>query len=187
MKKISIILSFVVIALCFANCKINRQDKLIGYWKVVPFTDPDSATTVTYWIFYAGDRLEVYNISTVDSLGNHTDVSELTSIQAQANTKEAKSDSTIFASLSARNRGVIAGDTVKFSVFSYNTDGKIINIQMADETAASRYVSGSHDICGSYWMDEIKKNKRLKIVRRKDPLGEKGGAYLRFELVKVKR
>ena len=170
MKKISIILSLVAIALCFASCKINRQDKLIGYWKVVPFTDPDSAAAVTYWIFYAGDRLEVYSLSTVDSLGNHTDISELTASQTQ--NKVEKSDSAIFASLSTRHRGLVAGDTVRFSVFSYNTDGKIIK--------------GSHDICGKYWMDEIKKNKRLKLVRRKDPSGSKGGAYLRFEMVKIK-
>ena len=73
MKKLSIILPFVIIALCFANCKINRQDKLIGSWKVVPFTDPDSATNIKYWIFFAGDRLEVYSVSTVDSLGNRPD------------------------------------------------------------------------------------------------------------------
>ena len=186
MKRLSIILSLVVVALSFSTCKINRQDKLIGQWKVVPFTDPDSATSVTYWIFYAGDRLEVYNVSTVDSLGNHTEVSELSAIQLN-NNKEAKSDSAIFASLSKHNRGLIAGDTVKFQVLSYNTDGKIINIQQADEAAGLHYVSGSHDICGTYWMDEVKKNKRLKIVRRKDPQGSKGGAYLRFELVKVKR
>lgn len=184
MKKISIILSLVAIALCFASCKINRQDKLIGYWKVVPFTDPDSAAAVTYWIFYAGDRLEVYSLSTVDSLGNHTDISELTASQTQ--NKVEKSDSAIFASLSARHRGLVAGDTVRFSVFSYNTDGKIINIQMADETGGAKYIKGSHDICGKYWMDEIKKNKRLKLVRRKDPSGSKGGAYLRFEMVKIK-
>ena len=185
MKKISIILSFVAIALCFATCKINRQDKLIGYWRVIPFTDPDSATSISYWIFYAGDRLEVYSISSVDSLGNHADMSEIA--VKPVDNKDVKSDSAIFASLSAHKRGVLPGDTIRFEVLSYNTDGKIINIEMADATAGSKYISGGYSVCGTYWMDEIKKNKRLKIVRRKDPKGDKGGAYMRYELVKVKK
>lgn len=183
MKKLSIILPFVIVALCFANCKINRQDKLIGSWKVVPFTDPDSATTKAYWIFYAGDRLEVYSVSTVDSLGNHIEPTEETTKKSN---DDYKSDTAIINSIKARKRGLIVGDTVSFEVFSYNTDGKIINILLPDAAANAFYIAGSHNICGEYWMDEVKKNKRLKIVRKKDPQGEKGGAYLRFELVKVK-
>ena len=183
MKKLSIILPFIIVALCFANCKINRQDKLIGSWKVVPFTDPDSATNIKYWVFYAGDRLEVYSVSTVDSLGNR----DSTAVIGKADKDSpAKTDSAIFASLASRNRKIIVGDTLTFEIFSYNTDGKIINILMPDASANDHYIAGSRDICGEYWMDEVKKNKRLKIVRRKDPKGEKGGAYLRFELVKVK-
>lgn len=184
MKRLSIILPFVIVALCFANCKINRQDKLIGSWKVVPFTDPDSATNIKYWIFFAGDRLEVYSVSTVDSLGNRSD--SATVIGKSDKNGSSKSDSAIYTSLTSRNRKVIIGDTLTFEVFSYNTDGKIINILKPDASANTHYISGSHDICGEYWMDEIKKNKRLKLVRRKDPNGEKGGAYLRYELVKVK-
>jgi hypothetical protein len=185
MKKISIILPFVIIALCFANCKINRQDKLIGSWKVVPFTDPDSATNVKYWIFYAGDRLEVYSLSTVDSLGNRPDSTTVIG-KSDKNNSTVKTDSAIYASLASRNRKVIIGDTLTFEVFSYNTDGKIVNILSTDASADSKYIAGSRAICGEYWMDEVKKNKRLKLVRRKDPKGEKGGAYLRIELVKVK-
>ena len=184
MKKLSIILPFVIIALCFANCKINRQDKLIGSWKVVPFTDPDSALSVSYWIFFAGDRLEVYSVSNVDSLKNHPEPTE-EAVKKSSNNVE-KSDSAIIASIKSRKRGVLPGDTVSFEVFSYNTDGKIINILKPDASANANYIAGSSDICGEYWMDEIKKNKRLKLVRRKDPKGEKGGAYLRYELVKVK-
>ncbi len=182
MKKLSIILPFVIIALCFANCKINRQDKLIGSWKVVPFTDPDSATNIKYWIFFAGDRLEVYSVSTVDSLGNRSDPETIVS----KSNGQVPTDSAIYAMLGSRKRKVIAGDTLTFEVFSYNTDGKIVNILMPDASESAHYIAGSSDICGEYWMDEIKKNKRLKLVRRKDPKGEKGGAYLRYELVKVK-
>ncbi len=182
MKKLSIILPFVIIALCFANCKINRQDKLIGSWKVVPFTDPDSATNIKYWIFFAGDRLEVYSVSTVDSLGNRPDPETIVS----KSNGQVPTDSAIYAMLGSRKRKVIAGDTLTFEVFSYNTDGKIVNILMPDASENAHYIAGSSDICGEYWMDEIKKNKRLKLVRRKDPTGEKGGAYLRYELVKVK-
>lgn len=183
MKKLSIILPFVIIALCFANCKINRQDKLIGSWKVVPFTDPDSSATTTYWIFFAGDRLEVYSVSNTDSLGNRPEAGTIVGKSDGI----VKTDSAIFASLKAgKKRGRMIGDTTIFQIFSYNTDGKIINILKTDASTDSRYIVGSGDICGEYWMDEVKKNKRLKLVRRKDPTGEKGGAYLRFELVKVK-
>ncbi len=203
MKKLSIILPFIVIAVCFANCKINRQDKLIGYWKQVPFTDPDSAVSETYWTFYAGDLLEIYTLSTVDSTGlkpkpattddqtdssdNNTDNQDDSSVDNADNQDE----SAVAAALKARKgtirRGLKNGDTLSFASYSYNTDGKIINILMPDLESDAHYVPGSKSICGKYWMDEIKKNKRLKIVRRKDPNGEKGGAYLRIELVKVKQ
>ena len=201
MKKLSIILPFVIIALCFANCKINRQDKLIGSWKVVPFTDPDSAVSETYWTFYAGDLLEVYTLSTVDSTGHkpataddQNDSSDDNSDnQDNSSTDNAdnQDNSTVATALKARKgtmrRGLNIGDTLSFASYSYNTDGKIINILMPDLSADANYVPGSKSICGEYWMDEIKKNKRLKLVRRKDPNGNKGGAYLRMELVKVKK
>lgn len=203
MKKLSIILSFIVIAMCFATCKINRQDKLIGYWKLVPFTDPDSAVSETYWVFYAGDLLEVYSLSTIDSTGHkpkpaNTDDQNNSSDQNTDNQNDSSADnnadsqdeSAVAAKLKSRRgtmrRGLNIGDTVSFASYSYNTDGKIVNILMPDLSADARYVPGSKDICGEYWMDEIKKNKRLKLVRRKDPKGDKGGAYLRMELVKVK-
>ena len=192
MKKLSIILPFIAIVMCFATCKINRQDKLIGNWKLVPFTDPDSAVAVTYWTFYAGDLLEIYSLSTVDSTGKKPNVSN-TDDQEESNVDESdnQADSVAATALKARKgtmrRGLNIGDTLSFASYSYNTDGKIVNILMPDLSADANYIPGSKDICGQYWMDEIKKNKRLKLVRRKDPKGEKGGAYLRMELVKVKK
>ena len=190
MKKLSIILPFIVIAMCFATCKINRQDKLIGYWKLVPFTDPDSAVSETYWTFYAGDLLEVYSLSTVDSTGHKPATADDQNNSSDDNS-DNQDDSAVAAALKARKgtmrRGLNIGDTLSFASYSYNTDGKIINILMPDLSADANYVPGSKSICGEYWMDEIKKNKRLKLVRRKDPNGNKGGAYLRMELVKVKK
>ena len=59
MKTLKIIIPFIAVLLCFATCKIDRQDKMIGLWKQIPFTDPDSCE-IKYWLFYAGDILETY-------------------------------------------------------------------------------------------------------------------------------
>ncbi len=147
MKRTSIFLSFIAIAICFASCKIDRQDKLVGYWKQIPFTDPDSSRTFTYWTFYAGDILELYEI-------NNTD--------------------TAYAQ----------GDTLSKRTFTYTTQGKELNIFSEGRENDDDYIIGSGDIRGKYWMDEIKKGKRLKIVKRKHPNGSSDGVYSRIELVK---
>ncbi|MBR5958839.1 MAG: hypothetical protein IKZ99_10795 [Salinivirgaceae bacterium] len=71
MKTLKIIIPFVAVLLCFATCKIDRQDKMIGLWKQIPFTDPDSCE-IRYWLFYAGDILETY-VMGFDSVGERTD------------------------------------------------------------------------------------------------------------------
>ena len=71
MKTLTIIIPFVAVLLCFATCKIDRQDKMIGLWKQIPFTAPDSCE-IKYWLFYAGDILETYVVG-LDSVGERTD------------------------------------------------------------------------------------------------------------------
>lgn len=71
MKTLKIIIPFVAVALCFATCKIDRQDKMIGLWKQIPFTNPDSCN-IQYWLFYAGDIMETY-VMGFDSVGERTD------------------------------------------------------------------------------------------------------------------
>lgn len=146
MRRISLFLPLIVVALCFTTCKIDRQNKLIGYWKEVPFTDPDSVEYLTFWTFYSGDILELRQISNIDD-----------------GTK---------------------GDTISTKSYTYTTEGKELNIFATGEDVNGNYFIGSGDIRGKYWMDELKKGKRLKIVRRKHPDGSTEAAYRRIELIK---
>ncbi len=136
MRKFRAIIPLIVAMLCIASCSIDRQNKLIGYWKRVPFTNPDSST-ISYWTFYAGDVLEVYNVS-------------------------------------------VAGDTSDTTVYIYSTKGKELSILPDNDGAIS---SASGDICGKFWLDELKKRKTIKMTRI-EVAGKKSGAYMRIELVK---
>lgn len=166
MKRLSIILAFVAVAVCFSSCKINRQDKMIGYWRQVSFSDPDSVEFVKFWTFYDGDVLVVMSVKPkTDSTSN----GQLASNISMPKTKEDLENC----------------DTVQLIQYTYTTDGKELSIFMPGEESDSQYIVGSHSICGEYWLDELKKGKRMKMVRRRQPGGEKGGAYLRIELVKL--
>lgn len=168
MKRLSVILAFVAVAVCFSSCKINRQDKMIGYWKQVPFSDPDSVETMKFWTFYDGDVLEVVTVKPkTDSTQNGQLASYLPG--SMPKTKEDLNNC----------------DTVELTQFTYTTEGKELSIFLPGEDSDSKYIVGSHSICGEYWLDELKKGKRMKMVRRRQPGGEKGGAYLRIELVKL--
>ena len=168
---------FLVVALSFATCKIDRQDKLVGVWRQVPFTDPDSITTVTYWTFYAGDVLEVYTIETDSSkiVSGKTGVAQHDGNPMITNTKRGTLK---------RKVDVVQGDTVSYNIYAYSTIGKELTISYEGTNGNDGYIVGSYDIRGTYWFDELKKNKRLKMIRRKHPDGTKGGAYIRIELVK---
>lgn len=175
--RIKTILPFLAVALCFATCKIDRQDKLVGIWRQVPFTDPDSVSTITYWTFYAGDVLEVFTIETDRSKWKDSAAYPVTADTAGV--------------ASRMNRGtykrkveVAVGDTLSYGVYVYSTVGKEISISYEGTDGNDGYVVGSNDIRGTYWFDELKKNKRLKMIKRKHPDGTKGGAYTRIELVK---
>lgn len=157
--KRSLMLAFVAVAICFASCKIDRQDKLIGYWKQVPFSDPDSVRTLTYWTFYDGDVLELLTVSNPSLNADDT----------------------------SANQTSQPSDTISLARYSYNTQGKELNISKQGENGDDYYFVGSDDIRGKYWMDELKKGKRLKMVKREHPDGSKGGVYMRIELVKIKQ
>ena len=83
-----------------------------------------------------------------------------------------------------RKVDVAQGDTIKYALYVYSTIGKELTISYEGADGDAGYIPGSSDIRGTYWYDELKKNKRLKMVRRKTPDGNKGGAYSRIELVK---
>ncbi len=168
MKRLSVILAFVAVAVSFSSCKINRQDKMIGYWRQVSFSDPDSVETVKFWTFYDGDVLEIVTVKP------KTD-----------STKNGQLASYLPASMPKTKEDLNDCDTVQIIQYTYTTEGKELSIFMPGEDADKQYIVGSHSICGEYWLDELKKGKRMKMVRRKQPGGEKGGAYLRIELVKL--
>lgn len=210
MKRFFVIISFVIVAVSFATCKIDRQNKLIGEWKQVSFDNPEYSDTI-YWTFYAGDILEIrtYKGKTKPKkeVVDTTKVTPPTPIDTTSN-----ADTTAIAKM--YNRGYrlyadsmvvdsVAVDSVQvdttpkpnvqptrpsesngvLKVYTYTTEGKDLNI--FGEFGDDDYIIGSADIRGKYWMDEIKKGKRLKIARRKHPDGSEGGAFLRIELVKM--
>ena len=65
-----IIILFLVILL--NGCRGDQRTKLIGNWEQIPFTDPETNTSKTYWQFYAGDAVIIKSyvdgIATKDSL-----------------------------------------------------------------------------------------------------------------------
>jgi hypothetical protein len=54
--------SSIITLIFITACSKNLQDKMIGYWKQVPFYNPDSVEYINYWQFYAGGRLDIYKI-----------------------------------------------------------------------------------------------------------------------------
>lgn len=58
MKNLFLVL-VLAFTLPFIGCRSNDQEKLIGIWDEIPFTNPAESTHETEWIFYSGDRLEV--------------------------------------------------------------------------------------------------------------------------------
>jgi hypothetical protein len=188
--RIKTILPFLAVALCFATCKIDRQDKLVGVWRVVPFTDPDSVTAYTYWTFYAGDVLEVFTVETDSSKVKPGDIVKPHQISPE--TEMQGTDSV--PEITYNRRGtirrkveIVTGDTVGYGIYTYSTIGKELTISYEGNSGNDGYIVGSNDLRGTYWFDELKKNKRLKLIKRKHPDGienRKAGAYMRIELVK---
>ncbi|MCQ2375490.1 MAG: hypothetical protein MJ069_06300 [Salinivirgaceae bacterium] len=147
MKKTIVISLFAVIATIFVSCKMDHQNRYIGVWERVSFSNPDSADRRSEWTFYAGDKLE---IATVYIEGR-------------------KKDSTL-------------NDTINFEQYVYSTEGHTLNIYgiNGDED----YDPASGNIRGNYWVDELKKGKRIKMTRRQHPDGSTGAAFYRIELTK---
>jgi hypothetical protein len=63
MKRFLSIAGIGIIVVLFATCKGDYDNKIIGNWKQIPFTNPETATEIKYWQFYAGDRLEIVTIN----------------------------------------------------------------------------------------------------------------------------
>ncbi len=62
MKKYYIFTIIIAVFVALAACRGNQQSKLIGSWKRVYHTNPDSTET-SIWDFYDGDKLEVTTTS----------------------------------------------------------------------------------------------------------------------------
>lgn len=66
MKKSYLIIPFLFFVILISSCRGDQQNKLIGNWEQILFTDPETTTTKIYWQFYAGDALTIYRDNGVD-------------------------------------------------------------------------------------------------------------------------
>jgi len=67
MKKIPVITSSVLLIALLFSCRGSQQDKLIGDWERIPFTQPTEVKN--YWRFYSGDALRYLRSITVFLMG----------------------------------------------------------------------------------------------------------------------
>ncbi len=61
-KNLFIILAFIAVSF-FYNCRGDQQNKIIGTWKQIPFTNPETTPDTVLWQFYPADRLVIYRIN----------------------------------------------------------------------------------------------------------------------------
>lgn len=52
-KSIFFLFAIISVAMLF-GCRGSQQNRLVGYWKQVPFTNPETTSQTYYWQFYAG-------------------------------------------------------------------------------------------------------------------------------------
>lgn len=60
----------IVLVLSFSllfSCRSNQQNKLVGTWKYIYHTEPDSSS-VKLWTFFSESELEIEDISEVDTI-----------------------------------------------------------------------------------------------------------------------
>ena len=65
MKRNLIIASAIITLAVVAGCRGSQQNKLIGIWEKIPFSEPTSQST--YWQFFAGEALWVFDLDTTIS------------------------------------------------------------------------------------------------------------------------
>lgn len=70
MKKTFFSIAILVIIITIIGCRGSQQNRLVGYWEQIPFTDPEDeekTTSKIYWQFYAGDEVlrEIYSMDTL--------------------------------------------------------------------------------------------------------------------------
>ncbi len=68
MKNIFTFFTLIILVTLVLSCRDTEQSKLIGIWKRVLPTEPDTTLT-EYWKFYEGDKLEViFKQNNIDSI-----------------------------------------------------------------------------------------------------------------------
>ncbi len=67
MKNISIAIILVISVSFLFSCRTNQQSNLVGTWKYIPHTEPDTSA-VRLWSFFASGELEIEDISEQDTL-----------------------------------------------------------------------------------------------------------------------
>ena len=57
MKKITLITFVLLSIVVLFGCRGSQEGRLVGYWKQVPFTAPETTLRTYYWQFYAGNTI----------------------------------------------------------------------------------------------------------------------------------
>jgi len=68
MKRTLITASTIFVLIILFSCRGSQQNKLIGNWERIPFKEP--TVVKEYWIFDAGDALDVYLKDTNSVIGD---------------------------------------------------------------------------------------------------------------------
>ena len=66
MKNYYTLFSLLFLVVLLSNCRGDDQNKLIGNWEQIPFTDPNdpvATPTKIFWKFYAGDAVTIYRVT----------------------------------------------------------------------------------------------------------------------------
>jgi hypothetical protein len=63
MKNYYTLFSLLFLVVLLGSCRGDEQNKLIGNWEQIPFTNPDSTPTKIFWRFYAGDAVTIFRVS----------------------------------------------------------------------------------------------------------------------------
>ncbi|MFA6400530.1 MAG: hypothetical protein WCX31_02740 [Salinivirgaceae bacterium] len=60
MKKIPFITFLLLLIALLFSCRGSQQDKLLGDWERIPFTEPTEIKN--YWRFYSGSAIEIFTL-----------------------------------------------------------------------------------------------------------------------------
>lgn len=65
-----ILILILAFTLPFIGCRSGDQEKLVGTWKQIPYTNPEEASDQNMWIFTGGNELTIKTISTEEIISD---------------------------------------------------------------------------------------------------------------------